>query len=141
MVETISQVEVSPEALLAAPKGRVNAERWMFPPGGEAITIPLQGANPRRDFYFLSISTERAEILSAQLGVVLMRMHLSGRPFENPDGSRIAPPFVCVYRDALRTHVATPLVNESRGMFALIGDFMFAAGVDAPPFLQGDLFG
>lgn len=137
------------DALIAMEKHRVDATRYMFPPTGGKLTVPLQSPD-RREHFLLDVSRGRLDLQKAKYQerarqvVVLVRLDLGGPPHRNPDDEEVPSPHLHLYREGFsdKWAFAVPVDAFPRlaDLYATMDDFMRYCRVTDPPLIERGLF-
>ena len=98
----ISIDQATADALIAAPKVRVNDDVSYYPCAGGYLTLPLLSSDGRESFH-LDIRRGGIDLLKgtyqnrARQVIVLVRLDFGSAPHRNPDGSEVPSPHLHIY--------------------------------------------
>lgn len=145
----IDLTQAQADALIKMEKNRTSDRQYLFPMGGQSISVPLQSTDGREQFR-LDISLGRIDIRKVKMQnrarqvVVLVRLDLGGPPHRNPDGEEIGTPHIHIYREGYGDKWAIPVPYDSlrklTDMWTTLDDFYEYCNVTRPPVIRKGLF-
>lgn len=145
----IDLTQAQADALIKMEKNRISDRQYLFPIGGQSISVPLQSTDGREQFR-LDISLGRIDIRKVKMQnrarqvVVLVRLDLGGPPHRNPDGEEIGTPHIHIYREGYGDKWAFPVpcdsFQEPTDMWKTLNDFYEYCNVTRPPVIRKGLF-
>ena len=143
----ITQAEA--DALIEMEKCRIDDKQWLFPVGGDRLSVPLTSKDKREGF-FLDVTRSQIKLSKAtymnraRQVIILMRLDLDGPRHRNPDGEWIACPHLHVYREGYgdKWAIAAPTERylDCGNLFATFEAFMVHCNITDPPQIDKGLF-
>lgn len=137
------------DALLAMAKHRSDEERYVFPMGGQSLSIALRSAD-HREHFLLDLHRARINLAKvkfqsrARQVVVLARLDLGGAPHRNPDDTEVPAPHLHLYREGYGHRWAYPVPAERfrdvADPWRTLEDFMAYCNIVEPPIIERGLF-
>ena len=144
----INLTQEEADALMAMEKFFVDRAAVAFPHRGHRKIYSLKSADKREEF-LLEIWRGRVDIRKLSLqnrarqAVVLLRLDLGGVPHRNPDGQKIAPPHLHVYRVGEGDRWAIPAppgpFTALDNPYKTLAEFMSYCNIVSPPQIQREL--
>ena len=145
----IDLTQAQADALIKMEKNRISDRQYLFPMGGQSISVPLQSTDGREQFR-LDISLGRIDIRKVKMQnrarqvVVLVRLDLGGPPHRNPDGEEIGTPHIHIFREGYGDKwaflVPCDSFQELTDMWKTLNDFLQYCNVTRPPIILRGLF-
>ena len=139
MAKIITQQEA--DILLKMEKIKVDNQCWIFPSGGEKISVSLQSKNNKEKF-LLDVNTSCLSLSKLTLQnrtretIILCRLDL-GAAHRNPDGEEIPSPHIHIYKEGFDDKWAYPLPEgiflNASDRWQLFLDFMKFCNIVEPP--------
>lgn len=145
----IDLTQAQADALIKMEKNGTSDRQYLFPMGGQSISVPLQSTDGREQFR-LDISLGRIDIRKVKMQnrarqvVVLVRLDLGGPPHRNPDGEEIGTPHNHIFREGYGDKWAFPVpcdsFQELTDMWKTLNDCLQYCNVTRPPVILRGLF-
>ncbi|TVQ86049.1 MAG: hypothetical protein EA400_13835 [Chromatiaceae bacterium] len=145
----INLTQAKADALIAMEKYSANEARNDFPLGGESVSLPLESAD-RREQFFLDLSRVRIDLRKVKMQnrgrqvVVLVRLDLGGAPHRKPDDAEIPAPHLHLYREGYGDKWVIPLPAEHfrdpSDVWITFEGFFRYCNITRPPHVERGLF-
>jgi len=148
-VSDVSLSQDEANALLVMKKFPADDGKWIYPPLGGSISIPLISSDKKESFFLdvargqINLYRGKYQNRSRQI-IVLARLDFGGPPHRNPDGQEIPCPHLHVYQEGYADKWAYPVSMDDFPNIAnpneAVYDFMNYCNIVDFPDIQFGLF-